>query len=37
VDWGTGCHSDLFHHKHSTSDQPETSFGQPGSSEHSDS
>jgi hypothetical protein len=37
VDWGTSWHSDLFQHKHSTSDHLEISFGQPGSTRHSES
>jgi hypothetical protein len=37
VDWGTDSQNDPSHHRHSTSDQPEISFGQPESSEHSDS
>jgi hypothetical protein len=36
VDWGTGSHSDLFHHKHSTFVQSMLGSEQPGSFEHSD-
>jgi hypothetical protein len=36
VDWGTGWHSDLFLHKHSTSIQSALRSGQPRSFEHSD-
>jgi hypothetical protein len=37
MDWGTDWQNDPSHHMHSTFDQPEISFEQPGSSEHSDS
>jgi hypothetical protein len=37
ADWGTDWQNDPSHHMHSTSDQPEISFKQAGSSEHSDS
>jgi hypothetical protein len=37
VDWGTDWQNDPSHHRLSTSDQPEISFEQPGSSEHFDS
>jgi hypothetical protein len=36
MDWGTGWHSDLFLHKHSTFVQPVLGFEKHGSLEHSD-
>jgi hypothetical protein len=36
MDWGTDWQNDSSHHMHCTSDQPEISFEQFGSSEHSD-
>jgi hypothetical protein len=36
VDWGTGWHSDLFLHKHSTSVRSALGSEHPGSFEHSD-
>jgi hypothetical protein len=36
TDWGTGWHSDLFLHKHSTSIQSALGSEQPRSFEHSD-
>jgi hypothetical protein len=37
MDWGTDWQNDPSHHRHSSSDQPEISFGQPGCFEYSDS
>jgi hypothetical protein len=36
MDWVTGWHSDLFHHKHSTFVQSTLGSEQPRSFEHSD-
>jgi hypothetical protein len=37
ADWGTDWQNNPSHHRHSSSDPPEISFEQPGSSKHSNS